>query len=34
MERLSREGQLMAYRYIDFWQRMDTLRDKGLLESL
>jgi glucose-1-phosphate cytidylyltransferase len=34
MERLSREGQLMAYRHTDFWQCMDTLRDKVLLESL
>lgn len=34
MERLSREGQLMAYRHSDFWQCMDTLRDKALLESL
>jgi glucose-1-phosphate cytidylyltransferase len=34
MERLSREGQLMAYRHTDFWQCMDTLRDRVLLESL
>ena len=34
MERLSREGQLMAYRHGDFWQCMDTLRDRVLLESL
>jgi glucose-1-phosphate cytidylyltransferase len=34
MERLSREGQLMAYRHSDFWQCMDTLRDRVLLESL
>jgi glucose-1-phosphate cytidylyltransferase len=34
MERLAREGQLMAYRHSDFWQCMDTLRDKVLLESL
>jgi glucose-1-phosphate cytidylyltransferase len=34
MERLSREGQLMAYRHPDFWQCMDTLRDRVLLESL
>ena len=32
MERLAREGQLMAYRHTDFWQCMDTLRDKVLLE--
>lgn len=34
MERLAREGQLMAYRHHGFWQCMDTLRDKQLLESL
>lgn len=34
MERLAREGQLMAYRHTGFWQCMDTLRDKVLLESL
>ena len=34
MERLAREGQLIAYRHSDFWQCMDTLRDKVLLESL
>jgi glucose-1-phosphate cytidylyltransferase len=34
MERLAREGQLMAYRHDDFWQCMDTLRDKVLLDSL
>lgn len=34
MERLAREGQLMAYRHGEFWQCMDTLRDKRLLEGL
>jgi glucose-1-phosphate cytidylyltransferase len=34
MERLAREGQLMAYRHTDFWQCMDTLRDKVLLDTL
>ena len=34
LERLAREGQLMAYRHEDFWQCMDTLRDKRMLESL
>ena len=34
MERLARDGQLMAYRHEGFWQCMDTLRDKRLLESL
>ena len=34
MERLTREGQLMAYRHEGFWQPMDTLRDKNHLEAL
>ncbi|MBE2320248.1 glucose-1-phosphate cytidylyltransferase [Solirubrobacter sp. CPCC 204708] len=34
LERLAREGQLMAYKHEDFWQCMDTLRDKKLLEEL
>jgi glucose-1-phosphate cytidylyltransferase len=34
LERLASEGQLFAYRHEDFWQCMDTLRDKRLLESL
>jgi glucose-1-phosphate cytidylyltransferase len=34
MERLAREGQLMAYRHEGFWQCMDTLRDKKLLNDL
>jgi glucose-1-phosphate cytidylyltransferase len=34
LERLAKEGQLMAYRHTSFWQCMDTLRDKRLLESL
>lgn len=34
LERLAREGQLMAYRHHAFWQCMDTVRDKRLLESL
>ena len=34
MENLAREGQLMAYRHEGFWQCMDTLRDKVLLEKL
>jgi glucose-1-phosphate cytidylyltransferase len=31
---LAKDGQLMAYRHQNFWQCMDTLRDKELLESL
>ncbi len=34
LERLAREGQLMAYRHNAFWQCMDTLREKKYLESL
>ncbi|NJO41195.1 MAG: glucose-1-phosphate cytidylyltransferase [Cyanobacteria bacterium CRU_2_1] len=34
LERLAQDGQLMAYRHTSFWQCMDTLRDKRLLESL
>ena len=34
LERLAADGQLMAYRHDDFWQCMDTIRDKKLLEEL
>jgi glucose-1-phosphate cytidylyltransferase len=34
LERLAADGQLMAYRHTSFWQCMDTLRDKRLLEDL
>jgi glucose-1-phosphate cytidylyltransferase len=34
MERLAEEGQLMAYRHDGFWQPMDTLREKRLLEDM
>nr|WP_281175601.1 glucose-1-phosphate cytidylyltransferase [Nitriliruptor alkaliphilus] len=34
MERLARQGQLAAFRHRGFWQPMDTLRDKNLLEEL
>jgi glucose-1-phosphate cytidylyltransferase len=34
LERLAADGQLMAYRHESFWQCMDTLRDKVLLEQL
>jgi glucose-1-phosphate cytidylyltransferase len=34
MERLAQDGQLMAYRHSGFWQCMDTLRDKKLLNDL
>ena len=32
--RLAKEGELMAFRHPGFWQPMDTLREKILLESL
>jgi len=34
MEQLARDGQLMAYKHDGFWQCMDTLRDKKLLNDL
>lgn len=34
MEKLAQEGQLSAFRHQGFWQPMDTLRDKNLLENL
>ena len=33
LERLARDGQLMAYRHESFWQCMDTLRERVLLEK-
>jgi len=33
MERLAREGNLVAYRHHGYWQNMDSLRDKSLLEK-
>jgi glucose-1-phosphate cytidylyltransferase len=34
LEALAKEGQLAAYQHTGFWQPMDTLRDKVLLEEL
>ena len=34
MENLSKDGQLMAYKYEGFWQCMDTKRDHEYLENL
>lgn len=34
LQRLAEEGQLGAYRHDGFWQPMDTLRDKNVLEGL
>jgi glucose-1-phosphate cytidylyltransferase len=34
LERVANEGQLNAFRHHGFWQCMDTMRDKELLENL
>ena len=34
LNRLAEENELMAYEHKGFWQPMDTLRDKNLLEEL
>lgn len=34
MEGLARDGQLAAYKHDGFWQPMDTVRDRALLEEL
>ncbi len=34
LARLAEQGQLMAFAHQGFWQPMDTLREKNLLESL
>lgn len=34
LERLARDGQLGAYRHESFWQCMDTMREKHLLQKL
>ena len=34
LERLTREGQLTAYLHNGFWQCMDTVRDRDLLNKL
>lgn len=34
LERLANEGQLAAFKHNDFWQCMDTLRDKRQLEAV
>jgi len=34
MDMLARNGKLAAYRHSGFWQPMDTLRDKHVLEQL
>jgi glucose-1-phosphate cytidylyltransferase len=34
LENLARDGRLAAYKHQGFWQPMDSLRDKNLLEDL
>ncbi len=34
LERLAKDGQLMAYKHTSFWHPMDTLRDKRTLDRL
>jgi glucose-1-phosphate cytidylyltransferase len=34
LERLARDGQLMAFQHESFWQCMDTLREKHILQTL
>lgn len=34
LETLANQNQLMSYKHMGFWQCMDTLRDKELLESI
>lgn len=34
LEKLSKEGQLSAYKHTGFWNTLDTLRDKNHLEEL
>jgi glucose-1-phosphate cytidylyltransferase len=31
---MAREGKLSAYRHTGYWQNMDTLRDKNVLDEL
>ena len=33
LENLARDGQLVAYRHTEYWQSMDTLRDRHVLED-
>ena len=34
LDQLARDGQLMAFKHTSFWQCMDTLREKYVLEQL
>jgi len=33
LERLAEDGKLAAYRHLGFWQNMDSLRDRVVLEE-
>jgi glucose-1-phosphate cytidylyltransferase len=34
LETVAKQGQLMAYKHEGFWQCMDTVREKELLENM
>ena len=34
LENIAKDNELMAFQHDGFWQPMDTLRDKELLEKL
>ena len=34
LEKLANEGELMSYVHIGFWQCMDNIREKDMLEKL
>jgi glucose-1-phosphate cytidylyltransferase len=34
MEKLANDGQLAAFKHTGFWQPMDTLRDKVVLDEM
>jgi glucose-1-phosphate cytidylyltransferase len=34
MEKLAKDGMLAAYRHYGYWQNMDSLRDKNVLDQL
>ena len=34
LERVAKEGELMAYKHEGFWQCMDTVREKEMLEKM
>jgi glucose-1-phosphate cytidylyltransferase len=34
LAKMAREGKLSAYRHTGYWQNMDTLRDKNVLDEL